>query len=89
MIQPPSPTDPTFAWHLTQERIDRLAALLFKLETLLDIAHPGGGNAEVAARFLNDLRKQCCSAGAEDPFPDMPMTPRFDEADIFQSQEAA
>ena len=88
MIQPASPAVPTFPWNLTQERIDRLAGLLYKLETLLNVAHPGG-SAEVTAQFLNDLRMQCCSAGAEDPFPDMPLTPRFGEVDIFQSREAA
>jgi hypothetical protein len=75
---------PTFAWNLTQERIDSLGELLYKLETLLNIAHPGGRHAEVTAKFLTDLREQCCAAGAEDPFQDMPLTPRFDEVDCIR-----
>jgi len=81
-------TSPAFPWMLTQERIDRLAEILYKLETICNVAQPGNATSEDAARFLTDLREQCCKAGAEDTFPDMPRTPRFDEVDIFQSQEA-
>ena len=80
-----------FTWALTQERIDVLADLLYKLETLCNVAHSGSATAENAARFLTDLREQCCAAGAEDPFPDMPLAPRFNEIEVFQpiqTQEA-
>jgi hypothetical protein len=67
-----------FSWKLTQDRIDTLAALLYKIETVFDIVHPGNPGAELTGSFLTDLRQQCCLiGGAEDPLPDMPLTPNF------------
>jgi hypothetical protein len=56
-----------------------LAELLYKLETLSNVVESGNRTAEQTAAFLSDLRAQCCEAGAEDPFPDMPLT-RFEGA---------
>jgi hypothetical protein len=71
-----------FPWALTQERIDVLAAVLYKAETVFGNVEPGGVAAERAACLLTDLREACCQhAGAADPFPDMPLFPRFDGAD--------
>lgn len=75
-----------FSWELTQDRIDTLAALLYKIETVFDIVHPGNSAAELTSGFLADLRQQCClRGGAEDPFPDMPLSPALDVGE----QEAA
>jgi hypothetical protein len=71
-----------FPWALTQERIDLLAAILYKAETVFNIVEPGCLAAERTACLLTDLREECCQcAGAADPFPDMPLFPRFDSAD--------
>jgi hypothetical protein len=75
-----------FSWKLTQERIDALAVLLYKIETVFHIVQPGNPSAEVIGSFLTDLRRQCClMGGAEDPLPDMPLSLAFDD----QTQEAA
>ena len=69
----------TFAWKLSQERIHELAELLYKLETISNVVDAGNGTAERTAGFLSDLRSQCCAAGAEDPLPEMPLSPFIDE----------
>jgi len=80
------PTVKRFPWRLTQDQLDQLAQLLYKIETVFDIVHPGNPAAEVTGSFLTDLRVQCCVQGrAEDPFPDMPLSIAFDE----QEREAA
>jgi hypothetical protein len=69
-----------FSWELTQDRIDTLAALLYKIETVFDIVQPGNSAAELTGSFLTDLRQQCCVAGgAADPFPEMPLTPSLSD----------
>jgi hypothetical protein len=79
----------TFTWNLTQERVDSLAKLLYKLETMLDVASPGGPDAEQVACFINDLRAQCCiSGGAADPFEDMPLSPQFDVSNAFDDRRS-
>lgn len=70
-----------FGWLLTQERIDLLAFLLVKAESIFDLVHPGCLSAERAACLLTDLREQVCAAGASDPFPDRPMFPKFEVVD--------
>jgi hypothetical protein len=71
-----------FPWSLTQEHIDLLAAVLYKAETVFSIVEPGCIAAERTACLLTELREECCQrAGAADPFPDMPLSPRFDGAD--------
>lgn len=71
--------DERFPWRLTQERMDLLAFLLYKLETILNVAESGCSSAEQAACLLTDLREQCCQgAGAADPFPYMPLSPHFE-----------
>lgn len=75
-------TEQRFGWLLTQERIDLLAFLLVKAESIFDLADPGCLSAERAACLLTDLRKQVCAAGAHDPFPDRPLGPRFEETEI-------
>jgi hypothetical protein len=71
-----------FPWPLTQERIDLLATVLYKAETVFNIVDPGCLTAERAACLLTELREECCQpSGAADPFPDMPLFPRFDGAD--------
>jgi hypothetical protein len=68
-----------FPWALTQERIDLLAAVLYKGETVFNILDPGCLAAERTACLLTELREECCQrAGAADPFPDMPLSPRFE-----------
>jgi hypothetical protein len=79
---------PTFTWNLTQERIDALAQLLYKLETASDILAAGNPSAELTARFLCDLRAQCCAAGAEDPFPEMPLFPCFEGKEVAENNPA-
>jgi hypothetical protein len=74
-------TTNTFAWTLTQGRIDALAELLYKLEVLSNVVEAGNRTAERTAALLSDLRAQCCAAGAEDPFPDMPLTSLFDHTE--------
>jgi hypothetical protein len=68
-----------FPWSLTQERIDLLAAVLYKAETVFSIVDPSCVAAERTACLLTEFREECCQcAGAADPFPDMPMSPRFE-----------
>jgi hypothetical protein len=70
-----------FPWALTQERIDILAAVLFKAETVFNIVEPGCLAVEQTACLLTELREECCQrAEAADPFPDMPLFPRFEVA---------
>ena len=77
-----------YPWLLTQERIDLLAAVLMKMEVLCDTAAPGCIAAERAACLLTDLRSQVVEAGAEDPYPDRALSPRFEEASTAASNQA-
>ena len=73
----------TFSWQLTQERVDMLAQVLYKAETLTNIAVPGTLAAENIGRLITDLRAQCCLRdGAHDPYPDSPLWPVFDDTTI-------
>lgn len=67
----------SFAWNLTQERVDMLADALRKLEAVLDMAAPGTLAAENAAKLLTDLREQTTAQGAADSFPYRDMYPNF------------
>jgi len=69
-----------FPWLLTQEHLDLLAWLLMKFVTICNVAESGCRTAEQTACLLTDLREQCCQrAGANDPFPYMPLSPRFED----------
>lgn len=81
--------DNRFPWPLTQERLDRLAWLLVKLMTILNVAESGCPSAEETACLLTDLREHSQRAGAADPFPDMPMSPRFEDEDSPAGEEAS
>lgn len=72
----------TFAWNLSQERIDMLADALRKLEAVLDMAAPGAVAAENVAKLLTDLREQTTAQGADDPFPYRDMYPNFADDEI-------
>ena len=72
----------TFAWNLSQERVDMLADALRKLEAVLDTAAPGMLGAENAAKLLTDLREQTTAQGADDPFPYREMYPNFADDEI-------
>ena len=73
----------TFSWQLTQERVDMLAQVLYKAETLTNIAVPGTLAAENIGRLITDLRAQCCLRdGAHDPYPDSPLFPAFEDTVI-------
>lgn len=73
----------TFAWNLSQERLDSVAQVLYKAETLINVAVPGSLTAENIGRLVTDLRAQCCLRdGAADPFPDTPMFPAFEDTVI-------
>ena len=72
------PSEPTFTWPLTQERLEMVFYALHKLEALLNTAIPGTLSAENVARLMTDLRVQCClKGGAADPLPYRPLWPRF------------
>ena len=73
----PKATERKFSWPVTQERLDMAFSAFHKLMTILDIAQPGSLAAENVACLMTDLRAHCCQQGAEDPFPLMPMAPRF------------
>jgi|GEM_PF-5472237 len=78
--QPEPPDGVPFAWRLTQERVDMVAHVLYKAETLINLAVPGSLGAENIGCLITDLRAQCCVRdGADDPFPDTPMFPAFDD----------
>jgi hypothetical protein len=79
MSQIVSETERYFSWSLNQERLDTLANLLYGMGTMLNIVR--SSDADLAWCFLNDLRTQSSIAGAEDPFPDMPLIPSFFESD--------
>jgi hypothetical protein len=73
----------TYAWNLSQERIDMLAQVLYKAETLTNITVPGTLAAENIGRLVNDLRARCCLRdGAQDPYPDSPFFPTFEDTVI-------
>jgi len=76
---PPEPCDDgAFAWRLTQERVDMVAHVLYKAETLINLAVRDSLEAENIGCLMTDLRAQCCVRdGADDPFPDTPMFPAF------------
>jgi hypothetical protein len=77
--RPNAKQEQRFPWLLTQERIDLLAAVLYKAETVFSIVEPGCLSAEHTACLLTELREECCQrAGGADPFPDMPLFPRFE-----------
>ena len=69
--------DQTFAWPLTQERIETLANELYLLQDVAHRINPGGARGERAHALLNDLRAHVVAAGAEDPFPYMEYAPAF------------
>lgn len=72
----------SFPWPLTQERLDLLAAVLYKAETIFNVVDSGCLAAERAACLLTDLREKCCQvAGADAPFADMPLSPCFDRGE--------
>jgi hypothetical protein len=82
--------DELFPWRLSQERIDLIAEILYKLETILNVAESGGRTAEQTACLLTDLREQCCQlAGAADPFPDMPLFPHFENEESSATKGSA
>jgi len=75
MNLPNTAHDERFPWHLTQARIKLLAEILFWAETV-----SRGRAADQTGCLLTDLREQCCQhAGAADPCPYMPLSPRFED----------
>ena len=62
-----------FAWALSQGQIDLLAAVLYRAENTFRAVDPYNLSAERANELLTEMREQTCQAGAEDPFPFLPM----------------
>lgn len=62
--------------YLDQGEIDELAASLYKLQHITDVASDLP-SSDRPFRQLSELRRQCClRSGAADPFPDLPLAPR-------------
>jgi hypothetical protein len=67
-------------FYLTQEQLDGLAQSLYKLQHIVDVASDSARSTDVPFQLLSDLRRQCCyRSGAEDPFPELPMSPCLTE----------
>jgi hypothetical protein len=82
--------DERVPWLLTTEHILLLAVVLYEHQTIFNVAESGCPFYERTACLLTDLREQCCQgAGAADPFPDMPLSPRFEDEESSATEGSA
>ena len=58
---------------LSQEAIDVLAVVLYRAENVFRAVDPFCEVAERTSNVLTELRQECTRAGAQDPFPFLPM----------------
>ena len=68
-------------FYLTQDQLDGLAQSLYKLQHIVDVASGSAPATDLPFQLLSDLRRQCChSSRADDPFPDLPLSPCITES---------
>ena len=67
--------------YLSQGDVDALAQLLYTHQHVIDVVSTDRPTNDRSFRFLTELRRQCCQRSkAEDPYPDLPMTPDWFDA---------
>lgn len=66
--------------YLDQTPIDDLAASLYKLLHITDVASTNGPASDLPFRLLSEPRRQCCGRSrANDPSPDSPFAEQVGE----------
>ena len=76
-----APSD-RFPWVLSQEQVDLLGSVLYRAESTFRAVDPYSLAAERAHELLTEMRRECCRAGAQDPYPFLPLRCELPEEDV-------